>query len=151
MLDYAWVGKLGAHVGRFFQQVEASQRMVVVYDDLARDTVGVYKDVLAFLQVEYDERTDFPKINANRRVRNQTLLSFAKSPPAILVKLAAVGRRLSGRSRLGLLPKLRQNLTVEANRQSLPVSLRESMLREFGDDIDLLGELLQRDLSDWKR
>ena len=151
LLDYAWVGKMGVQLQRLFQQVDASQRMVVVYDDLARDPISTYKDVLAFLQVEYDGRTDFPKVNANRRVRSQAFLSFAKSPPASLVKLGAFGRKITGRDRLGVLPKLRRSLTIETRRPSLSESLRASMLEEFSADIDLLGRLLHRDLSHWKR
>lgn len=151
LLDYVWVGRLGVQVQRMFQQVDTAKRRVIVYDDFVSDPLRVYVSVLEFLGIEYDSREDFPPVNANRRIRNLSLHAFARNPPASMVKLVEIAKRIFGFNRLGLLPSLRRKLMVETARPPQSEKLRASMLAEFSADIDLLGALIQRDLSHWKR
>ena len=73
----------------------------MLYDDLRRDTPGVYRSVLAFLGVDAEFQADFRILNAAKRVRSETLRDLLKRPPAWI---PAIGTRLLSRNlRLKLL------------------------------------------------
>ena len=68
-LQYAGVARLGEQVERLLSVFDPRQVKIVVFDDLAADTRSVYEDVLHFLGVPSDGRTDFPRVNANQDAR----------------------------------------------------------------------------------
>jgi hypothetical protein len=148
LLVYGEIAKLGEQVGRAFAAIPAAQRLAVVYDDLARDTASVYAQVLSFLGVPHDGRTEFPRINEARQVRNRRLWQAIVS---ILTVAVRCKDKLIGSKSLGVYAMLSPFFLVKKSDEaaSIPVELRREMQDYFADDIFRLAVLLNRDLSHW--
>ena len=143
---YRNVGRLGEQVQRLYSLVPQEQTMIIVFDDFAADTPGTYRDVLKFLGVPNDGRTEFPAVNVNKVRRYAWPDRIYRRIPSWITKCAY---------RLGLKHSMYQALKRKINcirqkRDPLPGSLRAEMVEEFSDDIDLLASLLHRDLKHWK-
>jgi hypothetical protein len=69
LVQYASLGRLGMHLQRIYSQIPEDRRMAIVFDDFACDPRKVYSEVLSFLGVPDDRRTEFPKINRHYRKR----------------------------------------------------------------------------------
>lgn len=149
-LQYASVAKLGAQIERLFGWVPESQRMVIVFDDFVADTPAVYARVLEFLGVDTQFQPEFAKVNENAKFVNAWLHKFTYFPPGALMNLVTGAKRLLGVEKLGILPAIRKLNTRLAKRQPLSPAMKARMIAEFSEDIDLLGRLLNRDLSHWK-
>lgn len=150
LLDYTWVGRLGVRVAAIRQRIPAAQLMLILYDDFAEDSLSVFRQTLDFLGLPDDGRRSLPRINEHRRVRSRLLLAFAKNPPVRMVQAVDLLKRAFGIERLGLIDRLWRSQLVPASRPPLSPDLRRELLATFSDDIDLLGELLERDLGHWK-
>ena len=62
---------------------------------------------------------------------------------------ARVKRALGIRAGFGVLHKLTRLNRKPATREPLPQKLREEIAAYFSDDVNLLGQLIGRDLSSW--
>jgi hypothetical protein len=62
---------LGSQLERMFSIFSREQMLVVSLDELKKDPKALYEKVLAFLGLESDGRTDFPKENSSQRHRIQ--------------------------------------------------------------------------------
>jgi hypothetical protein len=148
-LDYRAIGRLGEQVQRLRSLVPGSQLHAIVFDDLCADPKAVYRETLAFLGVAPDGKDAFPVVNARKTNAWPALARLLKRPPAPLRRLKLAARRAFpaqakaiGRAVHGLNQRPEQ-------RAPLPAALRREMVAAFKDDVALLGELLDRDLSHW--
>ena len=81
------VCRLGEQVERLFRQVSRDRVMVVFMDDMRADPRRVYLDILDFLGVPDDGRSDFPSANVRKRAKLPVLgkmLSYAWLPKRLL-------------------------------------------------------------------
>jgi hypothetical protein len=151
LVDYADLGRLGQHAQRLFQEIPEPQRLVILFDDFARDTRSIYRQVLAFLGVPDDGRTEFPRINESRRLKNPTLYEFGHRPPPMLMRIVNAIKTALGIERLGILSRLLDWNVRQSERKPLSATMKQTLRQEFSEDIDRLATLLGRDLSDWRR
>jgi hypothetical protein len=122
---------------------------VVIYDDLQRDTDGVYRGVLQSLGVPWHAPTALTIVNANRRVRNLRLQKFLLHPPRLARRFTRATlpqpvRRFIGN---GL---LRVNSPHEP-RPPMDPALRRRLQQQLRPDVEALSALLDRDLTHWVR
>jgi hypothetical protein len=148
-LQYRDVGRLGAHVERLLQHARPEQVMFILFDDFCRSTQRVYEDVLGFLNIPQDGRTEFPKVNASKRNRSPLLArlraTVVQSLPRPLVNF---GKRFG----LGHLSQQIANWnTTNRPTPRLQDEMRQIIASALSPDIDLLGRLIGRDLSHWKQ
>jgi len=148
-LQYQSVGCLGAHVQRLLQHVSRDQVKLVLFDDFCASTAQVYGEVLSFLNLRHDGRTEFPRVNASKRNRSNLIAklrsTIVQSLPRPVVNFGKI---------LGLGHVSHQIARWNSKTQSpAPVAadFRERVIEELSDDIDLLGEIIGRDLSHWKQ
>jgi hypothetical protein len=124
---------------------------VIVYDDFCADTRKCYQDVLDFIGVPDDNRSSFPVVNGARAHSIGALPKLIMQPPRWLVPvlcdlvrptLRAVGIR-----------QIRNTIIESMARSTRRVPLREEFRLElaaaFEEEVALLSELLERDLSHW--
>lgn len=78
------------------------------------------------------------------------LYEFGHRPPRRLMRWVFAFKEAFGIERLNILPKLIEWNLRRKQRRPLSPRLRSLLLAEFSNDIDLLSELLKRDLSHWK-
>lgn len=156
LLQYKAVGELGLQVEKLLDLFAAEQVKLILFDDFKRAPKAVYDEVLAFLGVPTDGRTDFPKINENKTYRFPQMAR-------LLIALEAVQRPVKralglkpGRKRrllkyLNVLHFLRLSITRNTARPPLPDELRKCLAQEFKPDIERLSRLLGKNLDHWLR
>jgi len=158
LLQYGEIGQLGKHLEKLFRQAPREQCLVLVFDDFIKNPLETYETLLGFIGVEYDGRTDFPPNAAHKYPRFKWLQRVLKRPPARMASFVAVlhsQKRRKKQKKRSPLKRLRKWLIskneVYQPRQPLPAGIRKELTDYFSADIDLLGKLIGRDLSHWKR
>ena len=154
LLQYALWARQGALIQRFFSIVPATQRFVILFDDLRTDPARVYDDLLHFLDLPHDGRSGFPSANTAFRRRFPVLLrAFVRPQPIVLQRFARVARSLNRGRPLGIYRFLYELLDRYDRRPSSlskpSQTLYDQLRLEFLDDVALLSRLLRRDLSGW--
>jgi 1,2-diacylglycerol 3-alpha-glucosyltransferase len=147
-LFYSEWGKLGDQMERLFSVVDRDRVMVILFDDFVADPKRVYEEVLAFLGVQSDGRTDFPQINENRSLTHPKL----QQALAFLANCFRLTRAVSGLNLalgLGVFQKLLFLNSHQAPRESISLSLRAELDDLYREEVQKLSKLLDRDLSYW--
>ena len=152
MLQYAEVGRVGARLADLISLVGRERVKTIVMDDFAAAPTAVYRDVIAFLGLEQQERPEVVRMNATKSYRSPAIQRLLMRPPKVAQRLLAP--RTVGPSRTGgvvgrLLKRLRKANVVRAHWRPISASLRQEIAASVRDDVDLLGRLLQRDLAHW--
>lgn len=138
-LQYGELCKLGKQLKRVYEVVPKDQVMVIVFDDFVKHTPRVYEDVLSFLGLPHDGRSEFPKINASITVKPEVFANFLRS--RIVVQSVITAKRL-----------LRiKSLSVGRIQPPMPLDLRKELAEYFYGDVQELSSLVERDLSHWLR
>ena len=148
-LQYAEMGKLGEQVERLQAVFPPEQVKIILFEDFIKSTQDVYNEVLSFLDVSSDGRTEFIRINENKSHKMGVVGNFTAKPPALLTNVALKARDMLGIKELGILDTIRSLNTKVAAREPLSDSLRAEMTEEFAPDIQKLARLINRDLSHW--
>lgn len=107
LLDYKAGGRFYEQVERYFRVFPAKQIRVFHFEDWIRQPRTFYIELLDFLGLPDDGRTEFPAVNEARRHRIQLLGSFMHSPPPWALKISRVLTRISGRRRPPMLDLMR--------------------------------------------
>ena len=150
LLQYAEMGRLGAQLERLLSVFPSSQVKLIVYDDFAASPKQVYDEVIAFLGLPHDGRTEFPRINENKRTRVDWLRKFLRKPPPVLQRAYREVKARVGRGRMDAVRKgVIERMTVQERREPLSPAFRAELVEVFRDEVALLGRLLGRDLSHW--
>lgn len=149
LLQYSAMGMLGSQVEKLFDIFPENQVKVILFEDFVKDTKFVYEDVLAFLEIPSDSKTDFPRINANTVQKVSWLADFVKTPPDILKNIAIKIRNLLGLKRLGILKRIKMANTKVSKRSTLDTDFQAELKNEFRDDIQKLSKIIGKDLSHW--
>ena len=148
-LDYRAIGRLGEQVRRLKTLVPKSQLHAIVFDDLAADPGAVYGETLAFLGVAADGRDTFPVVNTRKTNAWPTLARLLKRPPAPIRRLKLAAKRAYPAQTKAIGSVVHGLNQRPQARGPLAEPLRREMAAAFQDDVSLLGELLNRDLSHW--
>jgi Sulfotransferase domain len=148
-LPYRESARFRDQVARYFDIFGRENVHVISYDDLRRDTAGIYRETLQFLGVHRDFQPDFPVVNPHRRARSRALQDFLRCPPEAV---RAVRHALMPRPLRKLLWTwlFRLNVVYEA-RPPMDPALRTRLQKEFEPEVQQLGRLVGRDLSGWHR
>jgi hypothetical protein len=129
--------------------VPREQLHTIVFDDLRAHPDEVFRGALRFLGVAPNGRSEFPVVNARKTDAWPALARFLRQPPAPLHRMKlALKRAFPGQTKAIGGAIYRFNERPQA-RHALGPSLRREMSAAFRDDVALLSELLNRDLSHW--
>jgi hypothetical protein len=152
-LQYREIGKVATRIERLFETVGRDRCHVVLLDDLRADPLKSYRNLLEFLGLEYDGRTEFKGRNENREFESRWVQQLVMNPPWPLSALA-LNWALRGWRRPKLVRRIRRRLrtrnTRPIARPPLPDAIHETLRREFRAEVELLEDLLNRDLSSWR-
>jgi hypothetical protein len=152
LILYQEVGQFGRHVERLFSIFPREQVKIYLFDDLAADPRAVYENILAFIGVPSDGRTDFPQVNAGFEPRS-LLVARLFHPPQFIYKpfmkfIGLFGPNFTKNVFL-FYDRLERMNTSRSKREKLDPALRARMLEHFRPDIEKLSGLIGRDLSSW--
>ena len=145
-LDYKAMGRFGEQVGRYFAAFPREQVRVIWFGDWIANPRATYLDILRFLDLQDDGRSDFPPINQGMTYRSRTLARLVVSPPQLIGRSA----RLLGKV-AGPLGKLAQRLAWKAvvllsqpgYKSGIDPGLRDEIRRYYASDGALLETLLR--------
>ncbi len=146
-LYYRETPKFTQQVKRYFDVFGRENVHVIIYDDMKGDSLGVYRRVLEFLEVDPDFVPEMKIINANKYMRNERVQDFLIAPPNWLMQ---VGKKVLPVAR-PVYWKLRNLNSRYQSRPQLEPSLRAELQAEFLPEVEQLSELLGRDLTHWCR
>ncbi len=162
-LRYDQAGRLGTFVDNFFRAVGRERCMVVVFDDLASNPAALHRQLLEFLGLSPQEAPDLAARRVSKSYRIGWLQRLLKRPPiatrAVLAgeayrqRVAEVSAKGSNSSVVRALLAGRKKLLkwnkVPAAPIELPDWLADEISGTLAGEIDLLSNLIDRDLSHW--
>ncbi len=142
VLQYRMMGSFGTQVERVLQHARREQVKVVLFDDLVASPAVIYREVLEFLGLEDDGRSEFPQLNTAKQHRARWTQAFLFSRPGRFARRLGKGHPVlkSLKTRLTHKPRVAPPLRPE---------FRAQLVEEFADEIRLIGRVLERDLSHW--
>jgi hypothetical protein len=147
-LQYRRTAHFADRIEHYFQQHGRERVHVIIFDDLVTDTIGVYQDVLRFL--------DLPPIALVPAMKNRAADRLPMNVVSgRLLKLSGgrnIARKIPGPLRRAIRAGLDRLFGhVNMNTQPMPAALRAQLTTEFHGEVERLGKLLCRDLSHWAR
>ncbi len=147
LLQYKKLCSTGAQVASLLQKVDREKICFVIFDDFKDDPRGEYFRVLNFLGLPLFESEDgFAQENANREWRSP----WVRRCYQILVGAVKLRRFLGVRRGLGISSYLTKLLPMKQQKRTpLPPAFRKKLQEEFHDDVLVLSQLLNKDLSFW--
>jgi hypothetical protein len=143
LIDYRAFCSLGAQLERLVGRVPASRVNVILLEELRADPRSVYLDTLDFLGLERFEPDQFAARNPafvrrsmllHRSVRALYLYKRKLKLPRFGTGLMALENRLNRR---------------EAPRAPVTPTMQRDLIDYFSSDVNLLGTIIERDLSRW--
>ncbi|MFN3729747.1 MAG: sulfotransferase family protein [Fimbriimonadaceae bacterium] len=144
-LEYRSFGMLGRHIERLLHLFDRDQVHVILFDDFRKDPGAEYRKVLSFLGVPDDGRTDFEIKNAAKEHGNNPVGKMVLGLPNPVRK---VFRALGLKHRVKIMDKV-MSTAKPADRTPLPPDIEAEVRAYFRDDVILLEQLIDRDLSHW--
>lgn len=152
LLQYREVGRLGHHVANLFKIVGRERCHVVVFDDLVGEPARVNAELEDFLEIDRSPSVPVVSRNAHREIRYSWPQRLVMNPPAPMAAWLQLWER-RGWQPPGWLRSLRREIkrrnTRTSQRPPLSDEMRGRLRACFAPDVDLLAELLGRDLGGW--
>ena len=150
-LFYGDMAKLGEQVRRLFEWVPKSDCHFVLYDDFQQDPRSTYLQTLAFLGLDDDCRDSFARVNPHKKYRSDVLAKLIVDPPFPLSSIKSGLKKTFGWKETTVGRWIYGKMTVPVGRPPMEPQMRSELAAYFHDDIQLLSELLERDLDHWCR
>ena len=137
-----------AHLTRWYDAFPRDQIQVHLHDDLAQDPEGVVRRTFTHLGIDPDVPLDVSeRSNVGTDPRSMRLHAFETRPGRTGHLVKRTLRRVPGRKALQAAVRRWNEQPVP----SVPLAARRRLLEIFREDTDALEQLLDRDLSAWKR
>ena len=155
LLFYSQVAQFGVQVERLFEVVGRERAHVIVFDDFKADTLSTYRELLRFLQVDYDGQTEFERRFESAIYRYRWLQKLLFVPATRGGRAVETLQRRSrkynpdGTKRLSLIKRLTRLNKVPTKPAALTPELRETITETLRPDVEHLSRLLDRDLTGW--
>ncbi len=151
MLQYRSVYHYAEQLPRLFDCVPERQLLVLLFDELAADPQGVYKQVLSFLDLEDDGRDEFPRVNSAKVHRFPGLARAYRSATQLLGPLYAPLTRVA--DRVGIYPSraLTRWNVVPRQRSALSPVFRGELDERFEPDVQAVEDVVGRSLPEWRQ
>jgi len=150
LLYYSEIAKYDEQLQRIYNYFPKSQVKVIIFDDFKKSPLNVYKEVLNFLDLDYDGRIQFDKINENKQLKSVLVNNLIIRPPRIIVNFIKYFKIIFGIKEIGLFKKIRNKNTVIVKREQLEDHLKKEIYLNYEDSINNLSSMLNRELSVWK-
>ncbi len=144
-LQYGEMCRLGEQVERLLTQVPRKRVLFVFLEDIARVPHEIYTEVLSFLELPDDNREVFSAENIRAMPRSR-LLNRALMAAAILKYKLGIRHSLGFGSMLTRLSTRK----VKPEERDVSPAMRSEISAYFNKDIELLSQLVDRDLSSWQ-
>jgi hypothetical protein len=145
-LDYAAMGKFSEQVGRYLSAFSADQVRVIQFRDWTADPRASYLEILDFLGLEDDGRTEFQPVNQGVTYRSRRLVRFLLFPPTFARKIARLIKRLLGLQGRKIYPVIHKTvnlLSASGYKKQISPELRDQIRSYYAEDNRLLEAQLR--------
>lgn len=132
---------LGRQVQTLLRQVPRERIFFVFLEDMSSEPAAMYKDLCEFLGV--------PPAAINFSIKNRAKKSRANWFITGLEWLKAAKCALGIKAKTGAFASLHRLNRVEVRYQDVDKTLRNKMVKSFEQDIKLIEDITERDLSSW--
>jgi len=155
LVIYSEVAKFGAQIERLFELAGRENTHVIVFEDFASDTAGVYQQTLAFLGVDDDGQTEFERRFESQMYRYRWLQDLlfvpATSNGKIVDTLQQRSRKYNpdGTKKMSFIKRLTNLNKVPKSPEPLTPHMADTLRETLRPDVQHLSHLLDRDLSHW--
>lgn len=143
-LFYPSICRVGEQMERLFKLVDREKVKVIFLEDLKNNELNTYKDILNFLELEYDGKIDFATLNSARASKSKLLNIILLSIVRLKMKLG-IEKNIG----LGFFTWFKRKNLVKVKRKKLDIVFEKKLKTYFKEDIKLLEKLLDRNLSHW--
>jgi hypothetical protein len=145
-LDYAAMGRFREQVERYLSAFPPEQVRAICFRDWIANPRSTYLEILEFLGLEDDGRTEFLPINQGMTYRSRDLARFILYPPNLVRSIVQLAKTLTGSLGRSLERKARKTglQTTIGYRQEISPELRDEVRRYYAEDNRLLEERLRR-------
>jgi Sulfotransferase domain len=140
--QYGDICSLGFQLQRLLMNVPSHKILAVILDDVRADARREYLRVLKFLDVPDDGRVNFPLYNPAKGFRWPSL-------ERLVYPTLALKSRLGVRTGLRRWIQTDKVMRAERPRKALTPEAVSVLKEYFRKDVELLGQLLGRDLERW--
>lgn len=155
LLNYGECARLGAQIERLINAVGRDRVHIIVFDDFTSDALSVYRALLDFLELDYDGQTEFEQRFESQMYRyywiQRLLFMTATKGGKFIDTLERRQRKYTedGTIRPNLVKRITKLNKVPRRPAPLSPQMANILREELNDDVELLGQLLQRDLGFW--
>jgi hypothetical protein len=144
LIDYAARGRFAEQVARYAELFPPSQLRIIRFRDWVSDPRGTYLEILDFLGLEDDGRTDFPRVNEAKSYAIPWLGRLIQHPPKPAMFFVSLLKRLFGKQSLGLHRWASDKVAIRGYTTSISPQMREEIRAFYDEDNRILEEQLQR-------
>jgi len=144
-LDYAAMGRFREQVERYLAAFPAKQIRVIRFRDWTAAPRKTYLEILRFLGVDDDGRTDFSPVNSGQTYRSRALARLIMRPPVLVRYVARLMRALPSGQRLYRAARAAGFRSELGYRSDIGPELRDEIRRYYADDNKRLEDRLGAD------
>lgn len=143
--QYGERGLLGKYTKKLLATTPLNRVYFIVYDDFEYDPKGTYIQLLDFLGLPFDKRTDFQIINSSMEYKSKALELALLRVRTLRDNLGIPGGFGIHKmiNKFNLQPKLKHSTN------SLEPAFEVELRQYFKEDIELLSQTLNRDFNSW--
>ncbi|MBL4872219.1 MAG: sulfotransferase [Rhodobacteraceae bacterium] len=143
MLYYKRICQLGDQLQRLYKHVPRERVHIIFNNDFRAEPRRVWLEVQAFLELIDDGRYTFPVVNAAKKHKSMVVQHFKEAALTVRHTLHIPPLQT------GFFRRLETWNLQERSRTPLPGAMHKKLQTAFREDIELLGQLTNTDLSDW--
>jgi len=148
-LQYKNIGLMGKHVKTLLDIWPRDQVEFVILDEFIADPLGQYKEMLSFIGIPYDGRTEFPPVNEGGGWKSKTVGRLMMFAWPILIKTVITLRLSSLLRKPKFLLFLWKMSSAKEEKTSIPDNMAPVLNEAFNNDIKRLSSLLNKNLDHW--
>ena len=139
LLDYARMGHFKEQVDRYLAAFPAEQVRVIRYRQWTADPRQTYLEILDFLGLEDDGRTEFPKVNYAKTHRSAFLGRLISHPPRFVRAMVEAIKKATGKSTLDLARWAARQIEKPGYTTQVSDRVREEIRARYAEENRLLG------------
>lgn len=156
VLFYSEIVDFTEQIERYLEYFSWQQINIILFDDFTKNTAEEYKKTLMFLNADESFATHFNKINPKKKVKSKFIQELYKRPPEKILKIGKYFLPIPREQRKKLLNAIKDylqqfNQKEIKNHRQVNSDFLVELNRKFSSEIDRLSELINRDLSHWKK
>lgn len=140
LLDYVSLGNFEVQVDRYLSTFPHEQIKIIEYDKWIADPRATYLEIMDFLGLADDGRSDFPRVNVAKKHKFKLLGRLIYHPPRLARWIVDALKRLTGKTTLGLAKRAARAIEVPGYTTKVDSGLKEEIRTYYAEQNRILRE-----------